>query len=109
MCHAAELLGLMFLPLKLAGSNKAAGLPNLVSAHVLRGFGGWGLVIQLTIVTLGEEAACIVRAVSAGEAAHCGGVALVKGFRWEPVMSSVMYVRLNHRRDTTTPRLVKGQ
>lgn len=41
-------------------------------------FWGGGFV-QLTIVTLGEEAACIVRAVGAGEAAHCGGVGLVSG------------------------------
>lgn len=78
MCRAEELLGLVFLPLKLAGSNEAEGQP-LVSPHVLRGFGGGGVVVQLTIVTLGEEATCIIRAVSAGEAAHCGGVALVSG------------------------------
>lgn len=63
-CRTVELLGRMELQ---------------VSPHVLRSFGGWGVVVQYAIVTLGEEAACIVRAVSAGEAAHCGGVGLVEG------------------------------
>lgn len=71
-CRAAQLLG------QLAGSNEVAGqtwTPPTFS-EVL-GVGGG--VVQLTIVTLGEEAACIVRAVGAGEAAHCGGVGLVSG------------------------------